>query len=108
MHTTDGGGPTGIRPVEEVALPRSLALEQNYPNPFNPTTTIRFAVPQTGHLTLKVYSVLGDEVATLVHEIVHGGTHEVQWNAENVPSGVYLFRVQAGGMTITRRMVLLK
>jgi hypothetical protein len=65
-------------------------------------------MPQTEYATLKVYNVLGDVVATLVQEVVHAGTHEVQWNAENVPSGVYLFRLQAGDMTLTRRMVLLK
>jgi flagellar hook assembly protein FlgD len=59
-------------------------------------------------VTLKVYNVLGDVVATLVQEVVHAGVHEVQWNAESVPSGVYLFRVQSGTTTITRRMILLK
>jgi photosystem II stability/assembly factor-like uncharacterized protein len=108
IHTTDGGGPTGIRPMDQEGLPKILALDQNYPNPFNPSTMIRFSVPQTGFVTLKVYNVLGDEVAGLVQEVVRAGVHEVEWNAANAPSGIYLYRLTAGSSTVTRRMALVK
>ena len=108
--TSDAVVPPVTQPATQPrsTTPSELHLEQNYPNPFNPTTTIRFSVPLTEYATLKVYNVLGDVVATLVQEVVHAGAHEVQCNAENLPSGVYLFRVQAGATTLTRRMVLLK
>jgi hypothetical protein len=89
-------------------LPKEYALAQNYPNPFNPSTTIGFAIPQGSFTTLKVYNILGQEVATLVNEEMKPGTYEVNWSASSNSSGVYLFRLQAGKFTETRRMILLK
>jgi hypothetical protein len=83
-------------------------LDQNYPNPFNPSTTIRFTILQTGHVTLTVYNAIGAEVATLLSQEVAGGSHEIIWNAGNLPSGTYFYRLQAGGFVETKRLILLK
>jgi hypothetical protein len=83
-------------------------LGQNYPNPFNPSTTIRFTVLQTGRVTLTVYNAIGAEVATLLSQEVAGGSHEIIWNAGDLPSGTYFYRLQAGGFVETKRLILLK
>ncbi len=84
-------------------------LHQNYPNPFNPQTTIRYALPRGSTVTLKVYDVLGREVATLVHnERIAAGNHEVSFNAENFPSGMYFYRLQTEGYVETKQMVLIR
>jgi hypothetical protein len=93
--------------VEEVS-PETFELSQNYPNPFNPATTIRFAIPQDGFVSLKVYDVLGNEIENLVSENKIAGTYEVQFNAVNLPSGFYVYRLIAGSFTETRKMILLK
>ena len=82
-----------------------------YPNPFNPTTTIKFTIPVgTGHAPslLKVFDVLGREVATLVNEVKEPGTYTVQWDGSGVASGVYFYRLDAGAFTQTKRLVLMK
>lgn len=86
--------------------PVQFQLMQNYPNPFNPSTTIEFTLPIFGWVTLKVYSVLGEEVATLVSEKLHSGRYRYNWNARNIPSGVYFYRLQAGDFTNSRKMLL--
>ena len=75
------------------AVPQSFTLDQNYPNPFNPSTTIQYSVAEQGHVSLKVYNVLGVEVASLVNEQKGAGTFSVKWNASGVPSGMYLYRL---------------
>jgi hypothetical protein len=89
-------------------LPSEVALEQNYPNPFNPTTTIAFNMPEAGFVSLKVYNLIGQEVATLVDETKEAGSHSVTFNAEALTSGVYLYKLQAAGTTITKKFTLLK
>ncbi len=89
-------------------LPSSFALSQNYPNPFNPSTQIQFSVPQAGFVSLKVYDVLGREVATLINRELAPSSYSITWNAANVPSGVYLYRLDAGNYSVTKKMVLLK
>ena len=96
--------PTGVK--EEV--PRKFTLEQNYPNPFNPRTTIRFQVPDAGFVSLKVYNLLGHEVGTLVNGNVQAGSFTVTWDASSFPSGIYFYRLQAGGDIRTRSMMLVK
>jgi len=96
-----------------IELPISFALMQNYPNPFNPETNLEFALPYAAHVTLTVYNVLGQSVVTLVDGELPAGTHEVQWRGTDqqgraVASGVYLYRLQAGTETMTRKMMLLK
>jgi len=90
------------------AVPLDFALFPNYPNPFNPTTTIRYDVKETGIVSLKVFDLLGREVATLVHGIVPAGSYSIVWNATGLPSGVYLCRMEAERFVETRKMVLLK
>jgi len=88
--------------------PAIFSLSQNYPNPFNPVTSIRFTVGQPQLVSLKIYDVLGREVASLLHEKKNPGTYIVAWNAGSYSSGVYFYRLQAGSMIQTKKMVLLK
>ncbi|MDA0747300.1 MAG: fibronectin type III domain-containing protein, partial [bacterium] len=94
-------------------VPDAFALEHNYPNPFNPETTIRYAVPEAGKVTLRIYNVLGQEVATLVNTNQVAGYYSVQWNGmdrlgRSVASGVYLYRMEAQNFTRVHKMLLLK
>ena len=89
-------------------LPIKFDLAQNYPNPFNPTTTISFNIPLKSFVLLKVFDLVGREVATLVSEEMSAGNHSQQWNAVNISSGVYFYRLQAGSFTETKKLVLLK
>jgi len=99
-----------IAPVEAIhnAIPAAYRLSANYPNPFNPVTTIRYDVSTTGPVSLKVFDLLGREVATLVEGTTATGSHTVTWDATAFPSGVYLCRMDAGDFVQTRKMVLLK
>ncbi len=89
-------------------LPSSFQLEQNFPNPFNPTTTIRYQLPKVSLVTLRVYDVLGREVATLVNEKQNPGYHEATFNASKLSSGVYFYRITAGTFTASKKLVLVK
>ena len=93
-------------------VPTAYSLEQNYPNPFNPSTVIRYAIPQDGLVTLKVYDITGREVTTLVNEQKSAGTYEARFdakeNGKSLASGVYFYRVQAGSFSEAKKMVLLK
>jgi hypothetical protein len=89
-------------------VPAKFALSQNYPNPFNPSTKISFSITEPGLVTLKVFNLLGQEIATLVNEQLTTNTYEVDFNAGNLPSGVYLYRVTTGNSSITKKMMLLK
>lgn len=98
---------------EPTAMPNSFSLSQNYPNPFNPTTIIQYAVPQIAHVTLKIYNVYGQEVATLVDKIQSAGSYQVSWDGKDnrgrfVASGVYFYRLEAGANVMVRKMVMLK
>jgi photosystem II stability/assembly factor-like uncharacterized protein len=88
--------------------PITFALDQNYPNPFNPSTTINYSLPSNEYVTLKVYNLLGEEVAILVNEEKPQGTYELKWNAPNLPSGIYFYKLQAGNFVETKKMILLK
>ncbi len=92
----------------EVSTPLDYSLSQNYPNPFNPTTTISYSIPNDGHVTLKVYDVLGNEVASLVDEQKQTGKFDVQFNASSLSSGVYYYQLKAGEFTSTKKLVLMK
>lgn len=85
-----------------------FALDQNYPNPFNPTTNINFSIAETGNVTLAVYNTIGQEVATLVNGVMAAGQHEVTLNAQSLPSGAYFYKLQSGGSTMIKKMLLLK
>ncbi len=81
---------------------------RNYPNPFNPTTTIAYQLPKKSHVLLKIYNTLGEEVATLVNEGKEPGYYNVSFNAANLPSGLYLYKLTAGNFTKVGKMMLLK
>lgn len=89
-------------------VPNSYKLGQNYPNPFNPTTEINYSVPQNGFVTLEVFNVLGQEVATLFSGVQHAGNYVASFDATKFASGVYFYRLQAGSFSVTKKMVLLK
>jgi hypothetical protein len=89
-------------------LPNEYELKQNYPNPFNPSTVIVYQLPVNSVVTVKVYDVLGRAVETLVNERESAGTHSVKFNAANLPSGVYFYRLEAGGYHDTKKLLLLK
>jgi hypothetical protein len=100
--------PTSVDAVPS-ETPRAFNLSQNYPNPFNPTTIINYELPVNSVVTLKVYNVLGKEVATLVNaEMTDGGMHRVQFNASGLSSGIYFYRLEAGTETQVKRLVLMK
>jgi hypothetical protein len=92
----------------EVFPPAKFSLEQNYPNPFNPTTKISWQSPVNSHQTLKIYDVLGNEVAILVNEYRMAGKYEAEFNASNLSSGIYYYKITAGEFVQTRKMILLK
>ena len=89
-------------------IPTSYDLAQNYPNPFNPSTTIRFQIPKDGIVTLRIYDILGAEVATLVNEEKVAGKYEVNFNASSLASGVYIYKIQAGTFINSKKMLLVK
>ncbi len=84
------------------------SLQQNYPNPFNPTTVINYQIPKDGLVTLKVYDVLGREVATLINEHQQAGRYNINFDASNLPSGVYIYQIRAGDYNQSRKMLLIK
>lgn len=94
--------------VNGTPIPTDYTLRQNYPNPFNPVTTIEFGLPHAGETTLKVFNLLGQEVATLADGVLDAGMYRVQWNASGVSSGVYFCRMQSGSFTQTRKLVVSK
>jgi hypothetical protein len=98
--------PVADRPAN---LPAAFALEQNYPNPFNPSTTIRFILPVAAGVTLKVYDLLGREVATLCDARAYeAGSQSVEFDASSASSGVYLYRLEAGSFRAERLMIILR
>jgi len=98
----------GTPSVQHLEVPAEFALEQNYPNPFNPSTTIAFTLPAAEFVTLRVFNVLGQEVALLVSEQLASGKYAKTFRADNLSSGVYLYRLTAGDLVQTKRMVLMK
>jgi len=98
--------PTAVE--NEWQSPREFGLVQNFPNPFNPATTIRYSIPKSTQVILKVYDAGGREIATLVDESQQPGAHQVKWNSEGLPSGIYFYRILAGNYADTKKMILLK
>jgi hypothetical protein len=119
----DMGADTGVVVLDNVSLqeavassneqtddtPSEFVLNQNYPNPFNPSTNISFTLPQAERITLKVYDMLGREVAVLAdRQLFNAGTSQVTFNARNLSSGVYIYQLQTSSMSLTRKMTLIK
>jgi hypothetical protein len=92
-----------------LGIPKELQLHQNYPNPFNPTTTISFILAEDGRVSLKVYDMLGREIAILVNEYRQAGIeHSVSFDASKLSSGMYIYRLQSGSNVITKKLTLVK
>ena len=90
-------------------IPANYSLSQNYPNPFNPSTTIRFALPKTSNVTLKVYNMSGQEVSTLLsNATVQAGINEFKFDASKLSSGVYFYSIQAGNFRDVKKMIVIK
>jgi len=98
---------TGVK-EQSLKLPEEYRLEQNYPNPFNPVTTIKYSIREGGFTKLKVYDVLGNEIATLVNEEKYAGDYEISFDAQYIPSGVYLYTIISGSYTDSKKMILIK
>lgn len=97
-----------VRNESKINLNRDYTLYQNYPNPFNPATRISFSLTSQSLVTLKVFDVLGRDIATIISEEMSAGNYSKQWNAVNFPSGIYYYQLQAGSYTATKKMILLK
>lgn len=98
---------TGVK-KHIISYPNNFTLEQNYPNPFNPSTTIKYKIPQLSLVTLKIYDVLGNAVATLINKELPAGSYEVDFDGSNLSSGIFFYRLQAGSIIQTKKMVLMK
>jgi len=99
----ENGGVVGVGGQRHVA---QFALEQNYPNPFNPSTTIRFSLERPGFARLSIYNLLGQEVATICATDLGAGQHTMKWDARNLPSGVYFYRLESDRFDETKRLIL--
>jgi hypothetical protein len=108
LKQIDFNGSYEYSKVVEVTKAISYALAQNYPNPFNPITTITYSIPQNSFVTLKVYNVLGSEVAELVNGQVEAGVHKVNFNGFDLNSGVYFYTIKAGNFSETKKLMLMK
>ncbi len=107
LTTADVSLLVGVHPTDE-HIPTIFSLSRNYPNPFNPSTKIQFSLDKRGVTTLKVYDVLGKEIATLVDGQLESGTYTVDWNAAGLSGGLYFYEFQCGNKSETRKMVLMK
>ena len=92
----------------DVTVPVQFELSQNYPNPFNPSTTINFSIPQSSVVTLKVFNTLGQEVNTLINQNMESGVHSISFDASELNSGIYFYRLEAGQFSEVRKMTLIK
>jgi hypothetical protein len=101
------GPPTGINNVSGLT-PEKYSLSQNYPNPFNPSTTIKFDLAKNGFVSIKIFDVLGREIKSLVNDNLNKGSYEVSFNAGDISSGVYFYKMESGDFSQIKRMMLLK
>jgi hypothetical protein len=104
----DGSSKTYTSVEVDFETVKEYSLSQNYPNPFNPTTEINYSLAKSGNITLKIYNLLGSEVATLVNGFNEAGKHSVKFNANDITSGIYFYTIKADGFTSTRKMILMK
>lgn len=100
--------PATVLAVKETGLPLLTSLLQNYPNPFNPSTTIRYSLAKKAFANLTIYNTLGQEIATLVGKEQDAGQYSVEWTPGNAPTGMYIYRLQAGKYVENRKLLLLK
>ncbi len=105
---TTNGGVSFVEEEEIEEIPNEYALSQNYPNPFNPSTNIKYSIPQSSNVVIKVLDIIGNEIEILIADVKQTGTYELTWYVENLPSGIYFYRLQAGSFVVTKKMVLMK
>ena len=108
VYKTTNGGVTFIKGDPSESQPGEFHLFQNYPNPFNPASKINFQIPELSFVTLKIYDVVGNEIATLINKEMQAGNHEIEFDAYGLPSGIYFYKLKAGSFVKTRKMVLLR
>lgn len=107
LRTTTGGEP--VTKIDKFTLSvKDFRLEQNYPNPFNPSTFIKYRIPELSFVTLKVYDILGNEVATLVNKELSAGEYEIEFNAADLTSSVYIYQIKAAAFIVSKKMILLR
>ena len=94
--------------VEVEVVPNQYELSQNYPNPFNPSTTIRFSLPQASQIKINIYNMIGEQVATIADGMYEAGYHKVTFNASNLPSGAYIYRIESSDFVQVKKMILLR
>jgi hypothetical protein len=99
---------TSVEAIEDELLPTEFRLEQNYPNPFNPATTIQFSVAEHSDVKIRVYDILGREVAGIVDQSYQPGVYKAVFEAGDLPSGLYIYRIQAGSFSDAKKLMLLK
>ena len=98
---------TGINQLNQ-ELPKKFSLSQNYPNPFNPSTKIKFTLPKPESVKIEVYNVIGQKVQTLLNKPMSAGYHELEFNGQNLSSGIYLYRIEAGEWKDVKKMILIR
>ena len=98
----------GVEESPARTIPSKFTLAQNYPNPFNMSSVIKYSIPQSSQITLKIFNTLGEEIETLVNEEKSVGTYELTWNAAGLPSGVYFYRIVAGDFVESKKMILVR
>ncbi len=110
LKQIDNDGQSEYSKVVEVSFIKQtdFSLEQNFPNPFNPNTSIKFSLPETGNVKLTIYNLLGQEIATLVNGVKEAGTHTINYNAEELNSGIYIYKLEADSFVQTKKMTLIK
>ncbi|MBK9097422.1 MAG: T9SS type A sorting domain-containing protein [bacterium] len=99
---------SSVKETENTIIPSTIVLEQNYPNPFNPSTKLNFSIPNYGNVKLEIFNLLGEKIVTLVDEYLSAGNYESDFNARNLSSGIYLYKLSSDGFVQTRKMLLIK
>jgi len=108
MKIQDYGGPVNVTPIANQITPDNIYLAQNYPNPFNPVTNIKFSLPASNFVSLKIYNALGKEVSSLINEKLSAGAYEVKFDGSNLSSGVYYYKLVSDDFSLVRNMLLIK
>lgn len=103
-----GGWPPNNNVENSMSIVYEFNLEQNYPNPFNPSTTINYSIPNNGFVKLAVYNILGEEVSTLVNKVQSAGNYSIDFNASELPSGIYLYRIDTQNLSLSKKLILTK
>lgn len=108
LDANNVNSPTVVKVVENGLAPQEFALYQNYPNPFNPTSTIQYAIPQTGFVNISIYDILGEEIRVLVNEEKTPGNYEIIFDGKDLASGVYFYKIRTGEFSQIKKMVLMR